>query len=181
MTSLLYFIVVYELRFPFFSSSQVSNKADAGILVKATAAGVPSLHVPCAKTTSRDEYDAAVTAALTDAGAELVLCIGWMRILSPSFCQRWAGRCLNVHPSLLPAFAGGMDGDVHAAVLAAGAKVTGCTVHWVTEEVDGGAHVVQKECPVVDGDTPETLKAKVRACAQLLSKWDCACCERRVL
>ena len=139
----------------------MSNKADAGILAKATAAGVPSVHVPCAKTTSRDDYDAEVTAALTEAGAELVLCIGWMRILSASFCKRWEGRCLNVHPSLLPAFAGGMDGDVHAAVLAAGAKSTGCTVHWVTEEVDGGAHVVQKECPVADGETAESLKAKV--------------------
>ena len=69
---------------------------------------------------------------------QLVLMVGYMRIVSPSFTIKWAHRCINVHPSLLPDFAGGMDLAVHSAVIAAGKKKTGCTVHFVTAEVDGG-------------------------------------------
>ena len=70
-----------------------------------------------------------------EAAVDVVLLVGWMRVLGPAFCARWRRRALNVHPSLLPDFAGGMDGDVHAAVLAAGRRESGCTVHWVTAEV----------------------------------------------
>eukprot|EP00639_Heterosigma_akashiwo_P021979 CAMPEP_0206410094 /NCGR_PEP_ID=MMETSP0294-20121207/32359_1 /ASSEMBLY_ACC=CAM_ASM_000327 /TAXON_ID=39354 /ORGANISM="Heterosigma akashiwo, Strain CCMP2393" /LENGTH=1090 /DNA_ID=CAMNT_0053870317 /DNA_START=136 /DNA_END=3409 /DNA_ORIENTATION=+ len=140
----------------------VSNKADAYILERARLHGVPARHID-GKGKKRAEFDAEVTAAFRDVGVQLVLCIGYMRILSPQFCQAWADRCLNVHPSLLPEFAGGMDLAVHKAVLDAGRPRSGCTVHWVTEEVDGGGIVVQEACEVAPGETPESLKAKVQA------------------
>lgn len=100
---------------------------------------------------------------LTEAKVDLVLLIGYMRIVSPSFVARWKWRCLNVHPSLLPDFAGGMDTDVHAAVISAGKTESGCTVHFVEDEVDGGFIVVQKRCSVdPDVDTPDTLKTRVQ-------------------
>lgn len=77
---------------------------------------------------------------------QCVLLVGWMRILSADFVKRWERRSINVHPSLLPDFAGGMDLEVHRAVLAAGAKESGCTVHYVSEAVDGGDVVAQKRC-----------------------------------
>jgi folate-dependent phosphoribosylglycinamide formyltransferase PurN len=85
-----------------------------------------------------------------------------MRILSPWFCDRWRGRLINVHPSLLPDFAGGMDQDVHRAVLESHRTQTGCTVHLVTSDVDAGPILLQKRCPVRLGDTPDTLKARVQ-------------------
>lgn len=139
----------------------VSNKADAGILERSKNHGIPAISIP-AKGKTREAFDAEVTARLEGAGVELVLLIGYMRILSPAFCQRWAKRCLNVHPSLLPDFAGGMDLEVHRAVIEAGKKESGCTVHFVTEEVDGGPIVVQERVSVEAGETPESLKAKVQ-------------------
>merc|ERR1712139_85164 len=79
------------------------------------------------------------------------------------FCKEWEGAVINVHPSLLPKHAGGMDLEVHQAVLAAGDQESGCTVHLVTDEVDGGPIVVQRRVPVSAEDTPESLKAKVQA------------------
>jgi len=140
----------------------ISNKADAYILERARNHGLKAVHIS-GKGKKRAEFDAEATAALQDVGVQLVLCIGYMRILSPQFCKTWEDRCLNVHPSLLPDFAGGMDLDVHRAVLEAGKEKSGCTVHWVTEEVDGGGIVVQESCPVEPGETPESLKAKVQA------------------
>ncbi len=139
----------------------VSNKADAGILDRARRYGIPAVSV-AAKGKSREVFDAEATQLLEEAGVDLVLLIGYMRILSPAFCQRWHDRCLNVHPSLLPDFAGGMDLEVHAAAIAAGKAESGCTVHFVTEEVDGGPIVVQERTPIVAGETPESLKAKVQ-------------------
>lgn len=139
----------------------VSNKADAGILARARQYGIPAVAIP-SKGKAREAFDAEATAALESAAVDLVLCIGYMRILSPSFCQRWANRCMNVHPSLLPDFAGGMDLEVHSAVVAAGKKESGCTVHFVTEEVDGGPVVVQERVAVEEGETAESLKAKVQ-------------------
>jgi methionyl-tRNA formyltransferase len=95
---------------------------------------------------------------------ELVLLIGYMRIVSPEFINRWRWRVVNVHPSLLPEFAGGMDCDVHSAVLAAKKDITGCTIHYLTEVVDGGPIILQKQCPVDPSqDTPDLLKARVQA------------------
>jgi len=141
----------------------VSNKKDAGILERADKEKIRRVHLSCAKGTERAEYDATVTAAMRDEGVDLVLLVGYMRITSAEFCKEWEGACVNVHPSLLPAHAGGMDLEVHQAVISAGEKESGCTVHLVTAEVDGGAIVVQRKVPVLAEDTPESLKAKVQA------------------
>jgi folate-dependent phosphoribosylglycinamide formyltransferase PurN len=94
----------------------------------------------------------------------LVLLIGYMRIVSAEFTDRWRWRVINVHPSLLPEFSGGMDCDVHSAVLAAKKEVTGCTIHFLTEVVDGGPIILQKQCAVdASVDTPDILKARVQA------------------
>ena len=140
----------------------ISNKKDAGILQRAAQHGLPWRHVPCKKGTPRAEYDAVVTSHLEAAGCEMLLLIGFMRIVSPEFCARWDHRALNVHPSLLPAHAGGMDLEVHQAVVDAKEASSGCTVHFVEAEVDGGAICVQKSCPVLPDDTAETLKARVQ-------------------
>jgi folate-dependent phosphoribosylglycinamide formyltransferase PurN len=92
--------------------------------------------------------------------------IGYMRIVSDAFVEEWKGRMLNVHPSLLPAFGGLMNKSVHEAVLATGVSETGCTIHQVTAEVDGGPIVWQKRCAVLPGDTVETLKDRVQALEQ---------------
>ena len=140
----------------------VTNKSDAGIINRAVTHNIPVVHID-AKGLSRVDYDKLVSKVLSDAGVQLVLMIGYMRITSPVFTQRWAGCCLNVHPSLLPEFAGGMDLQVHEAVLKARKTKTGCTVHLVTDEVDGGPIVVQKECLVnPDMDTAEDIKARVQ-------------------
>ena len=141
----------------------VSNKKDAGILERGQNEGVKTVHVPCKKGTPRAEYDAEVTKVLREAGVELVMMCGFMRIVSPEFCKDWEGRCINIHPSLLPKHAGGMDLEVHKAVVDAGETESGCTVHLVTEEVDGGPIVVQRMVKVEPGETPESLKAKVQA------------------
>jgi phosphoribosylglycinamide formyltransferase-1 len=144
----------------------VSDKRHAPILERADRCGVPTLFLDPAGL-KRDEYDRQVTDALRHAGAALVLLIGYMRIVSASFVEEWKGHLLNVHPSLLPAFGGLMNQKVHEAVLAAGVSETGCTIHQVTEEVDGGPIVLQKRCPVLPDDTPELLKDRVQALEQL--------------
>ena len=143
----------------------VSNKEDAYILTR--AAKYNPVFVPSAKR-SRTEFEADVCDEIEKVGGvDLILCIGFMRILSPSFVQRYAYRILNVHPSLLPDFAGGMDLDVHSEVLKAGKKVSGCTVHIIDANVDTGPIVVQRKCEIVAGETSESLKAKVQALEQL--------------
>ncbi len=112
---------------------------------------------------TREQYDSEISSILTESGAEIVLLIGWMRILSAQFCRKWENRVLNVHPSLLPDFAGGMDGDVHRAVIDAGRRESGCTVHLVTPELDSGPIIIQKRCQVLSEDTPETLKQRIQA------------------
>lgn len=141
----------------------LSNKALAPILEKGTALGptVVSRFIS-AKDLSREQYDAECTAALVGAGVDYVILVGYMRILSKSFCSFWEKRCINVHPSLLPKHAGGMDLAVHQAVIDAGEEESGCTIHEVTEAVDGGPIVIQKKVMVENFDTSETLKAKVQ-------------------
>ena len=140
----------------------ISNRRDATILERANAHGIPTRFISHQNKT-REDFDLELSAALKDGGVELVLLIGFMRILSAAFLSDWPGRVMNVHPSLLPAFAGGMDTNVHAEVLKAGARETGCTVHLVTEDVDAGPIIVQMKCPVRPDDTAETLKARVQA------------------
>ena len=94
---------------------------------------------------------------------ELVLLIGFMRILSSDFCNEWSGKILNVHPSLLPKYAGGMDINVYEEVLKNNDKETGCTIHLVTNKVDRGPIIIQKKCAVNPDDTVESLKTKVQS------------------
>ncbi len=140
----------------------ISNREKAYILERAKNHNVPAVFISH-KGKSREEFDAEMTTFLKEYYVDLVLLIGFMRILSPEFCQEWQDRLLNVHPSLLPKYAGGMDMDVHAEVLKNGDNETGCTIHFVTEDVDEGPILIQKKCIVEPGDTVETLKAKVQA------------------
>ena len=143
----------------------ISDRATAPILERATTHNIPAVFID-PKGLSRETYDARVTTALQQAAVQLVLMIGYMRIVSAGFVAAWSGRLLNVHPSLLPAFGGLMNRSVHEAVLAAGVSETGCTIHQVTEEVDGGPIVLQKKCAVLPDDTVEALKDRVQALEQ---------------
>lgn len=143
----------------------LSDKPNAGILDRATEADLDTLYLNPAGL-EREIFDAEVTQAFEEAGVELVLMIGYMRIVTPGFIEDWRGRLLNVHPSLLPAFGGLMNRRVHEAVLASGVRETGCTIHQVTEEVDAGPVVLQMRCPVLEGDTVESLKDRVQALEQ---------------
>ncbi len=140
----------------------VSNQESAYILERAKNHGVPTFFIPH-KGKARKEFDREMTTVLQNYGVELVLLIGFMRILSVEFCQEWRDRILNVHPSLLPKYAGGMDTNVHAEVIKNGDAETGCTIHFVTEEVDAGPILSQKKCTVTPEDTVESLKTKVQA------------------
>jgi phosphoribosylglycinamide formyltransferase-1 len=136
----------------------ISNVADAGGLTHGASAGIPTRVIPHKVFPSREAFDAAIDAALRDAGVELVCEAGFMRIHSESFVRKWQGRIINIHPSLLPRFKGT---HVHEQVIAAGVKVSGCTVHFVAAEVDSGPIIAQAAVPVLEGDTPETLAARV--------------------
>ena len=139
----------------------ISNKSDAYILKRAQAHNAQSVFIDHKKK-NREEFDLEMTQVLKDHGVELILLIGFMRILSTGFCSEWSGKILNVHPSLLPKYAGGMDANVHEEVLKNNDKETGCTIHFVTDEVDGGPILIQKRCPVAHNDTIESLKTKVQ-------------------
>ena len=154
----------------------LSDKPTAPILDRAKLYKVPALFLDPTGLT-REQFDERVSAELRKARVELILLIGYMRILSSHFVAEWSGRLLNVHPSLLPAFAGLMNRKVHEAVLSAGVAETGCTIHQVTEEVDGGPIVLQKRCPVLPGDTVDSLKDRVQALEQtafidVLRQWN---------
>lgn len=140
----------------------LSNKCDALILQRASEHGITSRCIEV-KDMNREDYDTAITKMLQESQVDLVVLIGYMRILSDKFIRDWQNKIINIHPSLLPAFAGKMDLDVHHAVLADGVSETGCTVHVVTEEVDAGPVLVQKKCRVLADDTADTLKARVQA------------------
>ena len=140
----------------------ISNREKAYILTRAKNHKVPSFFISH-KDKSREEFDRNVTTILKQYNVELVLLIGFMRILSAEFCQAWRDRVLNVHPSLLPKYAGGMDMNVHEEVLKNGDHETGCTIHFVTETVDDGPVLVQKRCTVETNETMATLKLKVQA------------------
>jgi len=139
----------------------VGNVASSYILQRARVNNIPAIHIP-GKGRVREEFDNDVTQALRSYKVDIVLLVGFMRIVSGEFCRSWPGRLINVHPSLLPLHAGLMDLAVHQSVIDAGDKESGCTVHQVIEEVDGGGTVVQLKVPVTKDETAETLKAKVQ-------------------
>jgi phosphoribosylglycinamide formyltransferase-1 len=138
----------------------VSNVADASGLAWARSQGLPAHAIDHKGFPSREAFDAAVHATLTAAGVELVALAGFMRLQSAGFVERWQGRQLNIHPSLLPLFKGLHP---HRQALEAGVRITGCTVHFVTAEMDSGPIVAQAAVPVLDGDTPDTLADRVLA------------------
>ena len=135
-----------------------SNKPDAAGLATAVASGIPTFALAHRDFPDRESFDRAMTAKLEAAGVEILALAGFMRILSPWFCQRWAGRLINIHPSLLPKFKGV---DTHARALAAGESEHGCTVHFVTPELDDGPAILQARVTVLTGDTPESLAGRV--------------------
>ncbi len=139
----------------------ISNRKNAFILERAKNNNAPAVFIPH-KGKAREEFDAEMTSVLKKHKVDLVLLIGFMRILSAEFCQEWQDKLLNVHPSLLPKYAGGMDTNVHEEVLENGETETGCTIHFVTDEVDGGPILIQKNCAVAPNDTVESLKRKVQ-------------------
>ena len=137
----------------------LSNRPGAAGLDHARARGVEALcidHRPYGR--DRAAHEAAIHAALQARGIGLVCLAGYMRLLTPYFVNAWAGRMLNIHPSLLPAFPGL---DTHARALAAGCKLHGCTVHLVTEAVDAGPILAQAAVPVLPGDDADSLAARV--------------------
>lgn len=139
----------------------VSDKSNAYILERARFNGIPAQSIE-SKGKSRAEFDRELLSLLNGYPIDVIILIGYMRILSSEFVHRYSNRIINVHPSLLPAFAGGMDLNVHQAVLDAHVKETGCTVHLVDEGVDTGKIICQKKCIVDMQDTAETLKQKVQ-------------------
>lgn len=136
----------------------ISNKADAPGLDRARAAGIPALVIRPRDYADKPAHEAAMNAALEQAGVGLVCLAGFMRLLSPFFVERWCDRLINIHPSLLPAFPGL---DTHEKALEAGVRFHGCTVHFVRVEMDTGPIIVQAAVPVTDDDTPDSLAARV--------------------
>ncbi len=141
----------------------ISNNSGSEVLSLAAREGVPGFHLSSKTHPRPADLDAAIEGVLVDHGVELVVLAGYMRMLGPRVLGRYRGRVLNVHPALLPAYGGhGMYGErVHAAVLAAGERVTGVTVHLVDDEYDQGLIVAQAEVPVLEGDTVESLRLRV--------------------
>lgn len=135
----------------------ISNKPDAGGLTTAKRMGLTALSIT-SKGMPREEHDRAVVAALNEHKVDLICLAGYMRLLSPWFVQQFPHRILNIHPSLLPAFPG-LEAQEQA--FAYGVKVSGCTVHFVDEELDHGAIIVQKPVAVLDGDDEHTLAARI--------------------
>ncbi|MEM9838799.1 MAG: phosphoribosylglycinamide formyltransferase [Pseudomonadota bacterium] len=142
----------------------LSNKASAAGLTFAEGAGLPTA-VVSHKGLTREAFEAKVEDHLAAAEIDLICLAGFMRVLSESFSKRWSGRVLNIHPSLLPSFRGL---HVHEQALKAGVAVSGCTVHWVTPELDGGPIVGQAVVPVEREDTPDTLAARVQKAEHIL-------------
>ena len=139
----------------------VSNRPRAEGLVKARAAGIATAafdHRPHGE--NRQAHERLIDAALREAGVELVALAGYMRITTPWFVQAWAGKMINIHPALSPAFPGL---HTHARALQAGVKLHGCTVHWVTDTLDEGPMIGQAAVPVLPGDVEDTLAARVLA------------------
>jgi phosphoribosylglycinamide formyltransferase-1 len=135
----------------------ISNRPDARGLEKARERGIPAVCIP-SKGVPREEYDRQLVAELKAREVELVCLAGYMRLLSPVFVREFPMRVLNIHPSLLPSFPG-LDAQQQA--LQHGVKVSGCTVHFVDEDLDAGPIILQAAVPVVDNDTAETLAARI--------------------
>ena len=136
----------------------ISDKSDAYALERAQNAGIKTVAVERKACASKDEFEAKITAALVEAGCELVVLAGFMRILSGGFVNKWHHKIINIHPALLPSFPG-LHGQGQA--VAYGVKFSGCTVHFVDEGTDSGPIILQKVVPVLDDDTEDTLADRI--------------------
>jgi len=145
----------------------LSNKQDAYILERAKKHNLKAIFLdPKAK--QREEYDKEVDKLLQQHDVELVLLIGYMKLMSSWFVQKWLNKVMNIHPSLLPMFAGGMDKGVHEAVLEYGCKVTGPSLMFIDEGADTGPLILQKAVDIAEGETIDSLKEKVQKAEQEL-------------
>lgn len=136
----------------------ISNKEGAPGLAKAEEHSIETRAIPHKAFKTRAEHDAAVDAALREMKADIVCLAGYMRLLTEEFVLKWQGRLINIHPALLPSFKGV---DTHERALAAGVRIHGCTVHFVTAEMDDGPIIMQAAVPVCTGDTEAVLSARV--------------------
>jgi phosphoribosylglycinamide formyltransferase-1 len=141
----------------------ISNEPKAFALERARRHGVNAVIVNHREFGTREGFEKKLIEELDSRGVDLVCLAGFMRILTPFFVRHYSERMLNIHPALLPLFGGkGFYGEkVHQAALASGMKFSGCTVHFVTEETDGGPILIQAVVPIQDDDTPETLAARI--------------------
>lgn len=140
----------------------LSNKVDAAGLLFAQSKGIKTAVIDhkkfVAEKNPREEFDKVMSAEIEKSGAQIICLAGFMRLLSPWFVNRWFDRLINIHPSLLPEFKGA---DAVGDAIKAGAKISGCTVHFVREEMDSGPIILQAQVPVLQGDTKEILAAKI--------------------
>ncbi len=136
----------------------ISNKADAHGLDRARTKTIPTQVIDHTEFSNRQAFDQALSAALGEAGCELVCLAGFMRILTAQFTETWRDRLINIHPSLLPSFKGL---DAQAQALAAGVRISGCTVHYVRPEMDAGPIIIQGAAPVLQGDDAASLAARI--------------------
>ncbi len=151
----------------------ISDKANALALERAAKVGIPTVVVARKECASKDEFEAKINVALVEAGCELVVLAGFMRILSGSFVNQWQQKIINIHPALLPSFPGL---DAQGQAVNYGVKFSGCTVHFVDEGTDSGPIILQKVVPVLDDDTEETLAARIleqehKAMPEALKLW----------
>ncbi|MCR4303724.1 MAG: phosphoribosylglycinamide formyltransferase [Gallionella sp.] len=147
-----------EAKLPCRVAAVISNRADAEGLNIAKAHGIPTAVVEHRDYPDRDSFDAALAKKINAFHPDFVLLAGFMRILTPNFVAHYHGRLLNIHPSLLPAYSGT---NTHARALYDGVKIHGCTVHFVTPDLDHGPIIIQAAVPVIRDDTEQTLAARV--------------------
>jgi len=145
-------------EFPAEIATVISNSADAQGLERARRAGLPAVFIDHRDFDDRESFDAALDETLQGAGVGLTCLAGFMRLLSEWFAERWRGRLINIHPSLLPAFKGL---NVHERVIDAGVRISGCTVHFVRPAMDDGPVVIQAAVPVMADDDADSLAARV--------------------
>lgn len=159
MMSLIHAINVSELNAEI--ALVVSNQSQALILERAQNQNIPNFFIS-AKNLAREDYDQKISDLFKRYDVDCIVLIGYMRILSKTFVDAWKNKIINIHPSLLPQFAGMLDTKLHEAVLNSNLFETGCTVHYVTEDLDAGEILLQKKCSILPNDTVDTLKARVQ-------------------
>ena len=151
---------ILKARLPLEIAAVISNETDAKGLATAQAQGVPTAVIPHRAFAEREDFDGALAMEINRYQPDLIVLAGFMRVLTDGFVERYAGRMINIHPSLLPSFPGL---HTHRRALAAGVRVHGCTVHFVTPGLDSGPIIIQAAVPVHADDSEDTLAARVLA------------------